>query len=390
MPSGDAIDKRAPIPDRLGVRILFCGEEFPDAARCTASSLSTDPGVEVVVCKREDVATEIERADIAVPLMTRLDADIIARGAKRLRLVLQFGVGLEGVDERACAERGVLVARIPADRTGNATSTAEMAVYLVLAALRRVNAMADSLKARTLGTPMGTQLKGLNVLIVGWGNIAREVAVRIAPFGVTLSATRRRPWTEEDAADEAGSETAGALALLGDRKGSGEKDLMRMLNDADVVILACKQTRENVGMVGDAFLASMQPGATLVNVARGGLFDRDAVLAALETGHLGFLASDVAWSEPVDTNDAVVRHPRSYFTPHVGGITGFAYGIMGGVVAEEARRVRRGELPSDRVEVINEAEAVKNRAPSLREQLSYLYDGSKKVGEPVRAEDEEE
>jgi hypothetical protein len=59
-------------------------------------------------------------------------------------------------------------------------------------------------------------------------------------------------------------------------------------------------------------------------------------------------------------------------------------------VAEEARRVRRGELPSDRVQVVNEADAVKNRGPSLREQLSYLYDGSRKIGEPAGAEDGEE
>ena len=71
-----------------------------------------------------------------------------------------------------------------------------------------------------------------------------------------------------------------------------------MLGDADAVVLACNQTADNRGMVNDGFLADMKRGATLVNVARGGLLDKDALLRALESGHLGYLASDVAWTEP--------------------------------------------------------------------------------------------
>ena len=74
--------------------------------------------------------------------------------------------------------------------------------------------------------------------------------------------------------------------------------LAEMLGDADAVVLACNQTADNRGMVNDGFLADMKRGATLVNVARGGLLDKDALLRALESGHLGYLASDVAWTEP--------------------------------------------------------------------------------------------
>ena len=157
------------------LRVLFCGEEFPDGARHTAKCLAQCPDVDVVVCARADVPTHIVEADVAVPLMTRLDAATIAR-AKRLRMVLQFGVGLEGVDQEACSTRGVLLARIPSERTGNAASTAEMGVFLLMAALRRVNQLRASLEAGVLGAPTGRQLKGTRVLIVGWGNIGRELA----------------------------------------------------------------------------------------------------------------------------------------------------------------------------------------------------------------------
>jgi phosphoglycerate dehydrogenase-like enzyme len=87
------------------LKVLFCGLEFPDGARCTAAALADCPDIQVDTCSREEVPSQIVDADMAIPLMTRLDAATIAKGA-RLRLVLQFGVGLEGVDMQACSERG--------------------------------------------------------------------------------------------------------------------------------------------------------------------------------------------------------------------------------------------------------------------------------------------
>ena len=254
------------------------------------------------------------------------------------------------MDEAACSSRGILLARIPSERTGNAASTAEMGVYLLLAALRQHNGMGAAVQSRTLGAPLGRQLKGLKVLVVGWGNIARELAVRLAPFGVELSAVRRSPWGSGGGDDE--------VAALLVSKGVASVDTHAMLGEADAVVLACNQTAENRGMVSAAFLGAMKEGAALVNVARGGLFDRDALLAALESGHLGYLASDVAWAEPVDPSDAVVNHPNAYFTPHVGGVTDTSYGTMGGIVAGAARGVLAGRGPGDDTMVVN-LEAVK-------------------------------
>ena len=148
--------------ERKYFKVLFCGEEFPAGAEETRKALEKHDAVgncefRFVACAREQVATEIVDADVAVPLMTKIDETLLAK-APILKLVLQFGVGLEGVDEEACTKRGILLARIPSEKTGNADSTAEMAVFLLLAGLRRVNQLAKSLTDRRLGEPVTVQL----------------------------------------------------------------------------------------------------------------------------------------------------------------------------------------------------------------------------------------
>ena len=171
-------------------RVLFCGLEFSDGFNHTKSFVKERGlDVDVVRCPRERVLDEIRDADVAVPLMTTLDGDALSRGASgRLRLVLQFGVGLEGVDVDAASRHGVRVARIPSEKTGNATSTAEMAVYLLLAALRRHDDMRASVERRALGAPTGTALEDCEVLILGWGAIGVKIAERLRGFGCSMTA----------------------------------------------------------------------------------------------------------------------------------------------------------------------------------------------------------
>ena len=312
--------------ERKHFKVLFCGKEFPAGAEETRKALEKHDAVgncefRFVACAREQVATEIVDADVAVPLMTKIDETLLAK-APILKLVLQFGVGLEGVDEEACTKRGILLARIPSEKTGNADSTAEMAVFLLLAGLRRVNQLAKSLTDRRLGEPVTVQLKGKTVTIVGWGHIGKEVARRLRAFGCKLQAVRKSEWPKEE-----------WDFLLYD-EGVRPLDELRWIKNSDAVVLCCNQTKENMGMINDDFIGHMKPGAVLVNIARGGLFNREHVLRALDDGRLGYLASDVAWQEPVDPTDPLVAHERAYFTPHVGGVTDTSYQTMGAIVAK--------------------------------------------------------
>ena len=101
-------------------------------------------------------------------------------------MVIQFGVGIEGVDEQACTSRKILLCFIPSEHTGNADSTAEMAVFHLLAAFRRVNQMADSIQTATLGDPWGRSITGSKVLVVGLGNVGGKVARLLKAFGCKL------------------------------------------------------------------------------------------------------------------------------------------------------------------------------------------------------------
>ena len=358
-------DDRETIGDRHPSRssktkVLFCGLEFLEGwnqTRLAVERAGLSDAIDVVRCDRADVPREIQDAHVAVPLMTRLDATAL-RDARALRMVIQFGVGLEGVDEAACVASGIVLARIPSEHTGNAASTAEMAVFLTLAAMREVWAMRESVYvSKTLGSPMGATLSGKNVLIIGWGSVGKTVAAMLAPFGCSVSAAKRSAWASPDVgsgADALERGLAGKHVVVDseddDATSSKKKNtnlgggLRAGLRDAHVVILACTQTKENVGMVDDAFLNAARDGCVLVNVARGGLFQPDAILRALDgettqKKKLAFVASDVAWEEPVNPEHPLVRHERAYFTPHVGGVTDVSYERMGEIVRDVARVV---------------------------------------------------
>ena len=106
----------------------------------TAEELQYDEDVTVVQCERDEVESEVQNADVVVPLMTPFPHHLLQR-APHLKLILQFGAGVEAIEMQAATELGIYVSNIPSAGTGNAASCAEMAVFLVLACLRNINAM---------------------------------------------------------------------------------------------------------------------------------------------------------------------------------------------------------------------------------------------------------
>ncbi|EIE22438.1 hypothetical protein COCSUDRAFT_37061 [Coccomyxa subellipsoidea C-169] len=316
-------------------RVLFCGQEFNWGYKFTKEALQDDAEIEVSCCPREEVGQHIGSTDLAVPLMARLDSYMLSR-APRLKAILQYGVGVEGIDIPAATERGIWVSNIPSEGTGNALSCAEMAIYLTLACLRSSHACAESIAERRVGVPLGRTLFGTNVLIVGFGGIAKELLPRLRPFGARVTAVRRSSWGQ--AAD------ASAEALLDDKGGWG--DMRRFAAGADVIIVACSQDSSSMGFVNEDLLSACKRGVIIVNVARGGLLDYSAVRAGLKSGHIGGLGLDVHWTEPFDPQDWVAQHPRVVLTPHVAGVTELSYRAMAQIVAQEARRLHRGLPPT--------------------------------------------
>ena len=136
-------------------------------------------------------------------------------------------------------------------------------------------------------------------LIVGFGAIGSELATRVKAFGATTTVVRRRP------AVSASVDRAGVTA-----------DLPSLLPDADIIVIACALTEETAGMVDASFLAAVRPGSILVNIARGGLIDDDALIAALDDGRLEAAVLDVFHEEPLPRDNPLWSHPRVRLTPH--------------------------------------------------------------------------
>jgi phosphoglycerate dehydrogenase-like enzyme len=279
--------------------IGMCGAEFPDARDYLAEVL---PEAEIVVLG-PGAGT---RVDVLVPVGTVVDAGLM--DATRPRLIQQFGVGLQGVDMDAARIRGIPVRNIPAADTGNAAAVAEIAILHLLALLRQFPRLRDAVRDQLVGQPIGSTLEGKTVTVLGTGAIGARVITRLEAFG------------------------AAPLGL------GRSADLNEALRRSHAVVICVPLTDQTRGMIGSAQLAAMPPGGYLVNIGRGPVVDYDALLAALRSRHLAGAGLDVAWSEPIDPGDELLRE-NVIVTPHIGGVTVESYAKMAAAFAVSVREV---------------------------------------------------
>jgi phosphoglycerate dehydrogenase-like enzyme len=307
------------------MRILIASTAFPESAEVLRERL---PGDEIVV----DGGDADGEFDVIVPLMRRIDAAMIDR--HRPRLIQQFGVGLEGVDRHAAAERGIPVNNVPAADTGNADGVGEVAVLHLLALTRRYRDGQEVLRAGRLGEPTGTALTGARIVVLGLGAVGRAVAARLQGFGAELIGVGTR------AGVEAGdiSEQLGLTAYV------PVAQLTQACTGALALIACCVLNDETRGLVGREVLQALGQGGPgyVVNVARGPVLDYDALHEALRDRRIAGAGLDVYWDEPVDPDDPILAH-NVVATPHIGGVTTSAYRAMGEVVVANVERLRRGD-----------------------------------------------
>jgi phosphoglycerate dehydrogenase-like enzyme len=307
------------------MRILIASTAFPDSAEVLRERL---PGDEVIV----DGGDADGEFDVIVPLMRRIGAAMMDR--HRPRLIQQYGVGLEGVDRRAAAERGIPVNNVPAADSGNADGVGELAVLHLLALTRRYHASREVLQARRLGEPTGTALTGARIVVLGLGAVGRAVAARLQGFGADLIGVGTRD-----------GHTARSLAeQLGLAEYVPVAQLTQACEGALALIACCVLNDETRGIVGREVLDALGTDGAgyVVNVARGPVLDYDALHEALRGGRLAGAGLDVYWDEPVDPDDPILAY-NVVATPHIGGVTTSAYRAMGDAVAANVERLRRGD-----------------------------------------------
>jgi len=310
------------------MKVLFCR----DGLRIIRELLQRElPEDEVLECAPERLAEVVGAADVLIPTITPLREELLA--GSRVRLIQQFGAGLDAVDIEAATRQGIPVANVPAAGTGNAESVAEIAVLLMLSLARRFPETQQSIRDKRVATPTGRALKGRTAVIVGYGGIGRETARRLAGFEMRVLAVSRsgpKHTPEEDAIPVAHH--------------YAEAGLHEALREADFVILAPPLNDDTRGLMGAAEFACLKPSAYVVNVARGGVIDYDALLAALREERVAGAGLDVFWQEPIDPQDPIFGY-NVIGTPHIGGATDLSLRGIARRVAENVERIRRGELP---------------------------------------------
>ncbi|MGY2900900.1 D-3-phosphoglycerate dehydrogenase [Curtobacterium sp. PvP017] len=268
---------------------------------------------------------------VLVRSATKVDAEAIA-AAPNLKVVARAGVGLDNVDIKAATTAGVMVVNAP---TSNIISAAELTVGHILSLARHIPAahasLADGAWKRSSYT--GVELYEKTVGIIGLGRIGALITQRLQAFGVQVIAYD--PYVTTARAQQLGVE----LVSLDD-----------LLRRADFVTIHMPRTPETLGMISDDQFALMKPTAFVVNVARGGLIDEDALHRALTANTIAGAGLDVFVSEP-PKDSPLVSLPNVVVTPHLGASTDEAQEKAGVSVAKSVRLALGGELVPDAVNV---------------------------------------
>lgn len=317
--------------DLAAPRVIIAGQHFKPILPYLREAY---PGIDAEMVAADALESRLADADVLVPTMIRISEATMAC-APRLRLIHQWGAGLEGVDIAAATRRGIAVANVPTEGGGNAVSVAEWCVMAAICLSRSYPQVQTQVQqGGAWGFPAGFSLLGKTAGIVGLGGIGKALAERLRPFGMRLLGIKR-------AADEAlhaqlGLDWSGTMA-----------DLPTLLKQSDYVFLCTPLAAETRDLIDADALRAMKPQAYLINPARGGIVNEQALLAALNAETLAGAALDVFWQEPVRSDHPVVHHPRVLSTPHIAGVTDVSYRHIAASLCANIQRVMHNQRPAN-------------------------------------------
>ena len=253
---------------------------------------------------REELAAAMADCDVLVPTVTdRIDADLIAAAPERLKLIANFGAGVDHIDLKAAQDKRIAVTNTPGVFTED---TADMTLALILSVPRR---LAEGEKLVRSGQwkgwrpsgMLGHRVGGKTLGIIGFGRIGEAVARRARAFDLKILYNKRRrlpPMLEEE------------LGV------TFEPDLDRLVARSDIVSLHAPLTEETRGIINVETLAQMRPNAILVNTSRGPLVVFDDLIAVLRAGGIGAAGMDVFEQEPPDAS-TFPDLPNLLVSPHI-------------------------------------------------------------------------
>jgi D-3-phosphoglycerate dehydrogenase len=275
----------------------------------------------------EEVIALTQEADAVLNCYAKMTARVIAE-LKRCRVIARYGIGVDNVDLAAATRAKIVVTNVP-DYCVDEVSDHGLALFLALA--RRVVAADQAVKggAWDVVAHKGIQrLRGQTLGLLGFGKIARALAVKAQALGMQVLAVD--PFVD--------AETMARLEVRA-------VDMDTLWTKSDAVSVHVPLSPETRGIVGERALARMKSTAFLINTSRGGLVDEQALAAALTAGRLGGAALDVMEKEPPPPDHPLRKAPNVILTPHLAFYSQEAVVELQTKVAEEAARAFRGEPP---------------------------------------------
>ncbi|KAG7579207.1 NAD(P)-binding domain superfamily [Arabidopsis thaliana x Arabidopsis arenosa] len=306
----------------------------------------------------EELNTKISLCDaLIVRSATKVGRDVFESSRGRLKVVGRAGVGIDNVDLSAATEFGCLVVNAP---TANTIAAAEHGIALMAAMARNVSQADASVKAGEWkrNKYVGVSLVGKTLAVMGFGKVGSEVARRAKGLGMRVIA--HDPYAPADRAHAIGVDLV---------------SFDEALSTADFISLHMPLTPATSKMLNDETFAKMKKGVRIVNVARGGVIDEDALVRALDAGIVAQAALDVFTKEPPAKDSKLVQHERVTVTPHLGASTMEAQEGVAIEIAEAVVGALNGELASTAVNApMVSAEVLAELKPYvvLAEQLGRL------------------
>lgn len=269
---------------------------------------------------------QLSDVDVIIPALSDIDADAI-NAAPQLKLIIQVGVGLDGVDIDAATERNIPVANVP---FGSAASMGELTLAMMILLSRKLNEAQENLRKGVFFLPLGAELGGKTLGIIGLGHSGVETAKRAKSFDMKIMAIDKFHERIDNP----------HVDLLG-----GIDQLDKILAESDFVSLHCPLNDETRSMIGYDQLCAMKDTAYLINIARAGLVDKDGLIRAMKEGKIAGVGLDVFLEEPISLDDELLTLENVVLTPHVATSTNESRAHNFVQVAKDIKRVARGEKP---------------------------------------------
>jgi glyoxylate reductase len=315
-------------------RVVVTRRLLPETEARMAELFEAEFNAEDRPLTRDELVAAMRGADVLVPTVTdRIDAGVIEEAGDRLRLIANYGAGTDHIALGAARARRILVTNTPSVFTDD---TADLTMAMIIAVPRGLPASGSLLRKGgwtgwTPSTLLGNSLGGKRLAILGMGRIGQAVAHRARAFGMEIVYHNRH------------SLPPAVENMLGARH---EPDIGRLIAEADILTLHCPAGSETHQILDAARIAAMKPGAFVINTSRGTLIDEDALVAALESGHLGGAGLDVYPEEP-QVNPRLLALPNVMLMPHLGSATVEGRATAGERVIANIRFWADGHRPRD-------------------------------------------